>query len=60
MTMIGKAGAAPTAHLISELEKIGFKPVHVYGSTSVVPSFIFGAYELTSHKREVTSVLGPV
>ncbi|KAF5356043.1 hypothetical protein D9756_003900 [Leucocoprinus leucothites] len=29
------AGAAPTAHLIAELENIGFKPVHVYGLTSV-------------------------
>lgn len=28
-----EAGAAPTAHLISELEKLGFKPVHVYGLT---------------------------
>ncbi|KZP31199.1 acetyl-CoA synthetase-like protein [Athelia psychrophila] len=27
------AGAAPTAHLISELEKRGIKPVHVYGLT---------------------------
>ncbi|TFY83397.1 hypothetical protein EWM64_g608 [Hericium alpestre] len=27
------AGAAPTAHLISELEKKGIKPVHVYGLT---------------------------
>jgi len=43
--MIGKAGAAPTAHLISELEKIGFKPVHVYGSTSVV---LLSSLELTS------------
>ncbi|KAF8167952.1 hypothetical protein B0H34DRAFT_647092 [Crassisporium funariophilum] len=25
------AGAAPTAHLIAELEKTGIKPVHVYG-----------------------------
>ncbi|KAL0575992.1 hypothetical protein V5O48_005992 [Marasmius crinis-equi] len=29
------AGAAPTAHLIGSLEKIGIKPVHVYGLTEV-------------------------
>jgi len=29
------AGAAPTAHLISELEKRGIQPVHVYGLTEV-------------------------
>jgi hypothetical protein len=29
------AGAAPTAHLIEELEKKGIKPVHVYGLTYV-------------------------
>ncbi|CAA7266586.1 unnamed protein product [Cyclocybe aegerita] len=29
------AGAAPTAHLIAELEKTGIKPVHVYGLTEV-------------------------
>lgn len=28
-----KAGAAPTAHLIAELEKTGITPVHVYGLT---------------------------
>ena len=27
------AGSAPTAHLISSLEKIGINPVHVYGLT---------------------------
>ena len=27
------AGSAPTAHLISSLEKIGITPVHVYGLT---------------------------
>ncbi len=27
------AGAAPTAHLIAELEKIDINPVHVYGLT---------------------------
>ncbi|EKM83756.1 hypothetical protein AGABI1DRAFT_31483 [Agaricus bisporus var. burnettii JB137-S8] len=31
------AGAAPTAHLIEELEKLGFAPVHVYGLTSSLP-----------------------
>jgi len=30
-----KAGAAPTAHLIAELEQTGIKPVHVYGLTYV-------------------------
>ncbi|KAF5337366.1 hypothetical protein D9611_003317 [Ephemerocybe angulata] len=29
------AGAAPTPHLIGELEKTGIKPVHVYGLTSL-------------------------
>ncbi|KAG7099364.1 hypothetical protein E1B28_001220 [Marasmius oreades] len=29
------AGAAPTAHLIGSLEKIGIKPIHVYGLTEV-------------------------
>ena len=29
------AGSAPTAHLISELEKRNIKPVHVYGLTCV-------------------------
>ncbi|KAF9569716.1 acetyl-CoA synthetase-like protein [Agrocybe pediades] len=29
------AGAAPTAHLIAELEKTGITPVHVYGLTEV-------------------------
>lgn len=29
------AGAAPTAHLISELEKKNFTPAHVYGLTYV-------------------------
>jgi len=29
------AGAAPTAHLIEELEKIGIDPIHVYGLTYV-------------------------
>lgn len=29
------AGAAPTAHLIGELEKKGINPVHVYGLTCV-------------------------
>lgn len=33
------AGAAPTAQLISELEKIGFKPVHVYGATETYGPF---------------------
>lgn len=27
------AGSAPTAHLIASLEKIGIRPVHVYGLT---------------------------
>jgi hypothetical protein len=31
------AGAAPTAHLIEELERIGIVPVHVYGLTYVLP-----------------------
>ncbi|TFY76114.1 hypothetical protein EWM64_g7899 [Hericium alpestre] len=30
------AGAAPTAHLIFELEKKGIKLVHVYGLTEVL------------------------
>ena len=29
------AGAAPTAHIIAELEKKGINPVHVYGLTCV-------------------------
>ncbi|KAF9452623.1 acetyl-CoA synthetase-like protein [Macrolepiota fuliginosa MF-IS2] len=33
------AGAAPTAYLISELEKLGFKPVHVYGLTETYGPF---------------------
>ncbi|KAJ3507515.1 hypothetical protein NMY22_g16905 [Coprinellus aureogranulatus] len=33
------AGAAPTPHLISELEKIGVKPVHVYGLTETYGPF---------------------
>ncbi|KII93264.1 hypothetical protein PLICRDRAFT_384862 [Plicaturopsis crispa FD-325 SS-3] len=33
------AGAAPTAHLISELEKIGINPVHVYGLTETYGPF---------------------
>lgn len=33
------AGAAPTAHLIAELENIGFKPVHVYGLTETYGPF---------------------
>lgn len=33
--LVTKAGAAPTAHLIAELQKIGIEPVHVYGLTSV-------------------------
>ncbi|TFK30585.1 AMP-dependent synthetase and ligase [Coprinopsis marcescibilis] len=33
------AGAAPTAHLIAELEKKGIKPVHVYGLTETYGPF---------------------
>ncbi|TFK41006.1 hypothetical protein BDQ12DRAFT_678730 [Crucibulum laeve] len=33
------AGAAPTPHLISELEKMGIKPVHVYGLTETYGPF---------------------
>jgi acyl-CoA synthetase (AMP-forming)/AMP-acid ligase II len=33
------AGAAPTPHLISELEKKGIKPVHVYGLTETYGPF---------------------
>ncbi|KAF7784444.1 hypothetical protein Agabi119p4_609 [Agaricus bisporus var. burnettii] len=33
------AGAAPTAHLIEELEKLGFAPVHVYGLTETLGPF---------------------
>ncbi|KAF8973713.1 hypothetical protein BDZ97DRAFT_1900508 [Flammula alnicola] len=33
------AGAAPTAHLIAELEKTGIKPVHVYGLTETYGPF---------------------
>ncbi|KAH9486780.1 Acetate/butyrate--CoA ligase AAE7, peroxisomal [Psilocybe cubensis] len=33
------AGAAPTAHLIAELQKIGINPVHVYGLTSTYGPF---------------------
>ncbi|PPQ89595.1 LOW QUALITY PROTEIN: hypothetical protein CVT25_012340 [Psilocybe cyanescens] len=33
------AGAAPTAHLIAELQKIGIEPVHVYGLTSTYGPF---------------------
>jgi hypothetical protein len=29
------AGAAPTAHLLAQLESKGFQPVHVYGLTYV-------------------------
>ncbi|THH20011.1 hypothetical protein EW146_g1276 [Bondarzewia mesenterica] len=35
MTII--AGAAPTAHLLGELEKKGIQPVHVYGLTASPP-----------------------
>ena len=34
------AGAAPTAHLLGELEKKGIQPVHVYGLTYVLSAFI--------------------
>jgi len=34
-----EAGAAPTPHLISELEKKGIKPVHVYGLTETYGPF---------------------
>ncbi|KAG1826116.1 uncharacterized protein BJ212DRAFT_1295378 [Suillus subaureus] len=33
------AGAAPTAHLISQLEQKGIKPVHVYGLTETYGPF---------------------
>ncbi|KIJ45585.1 hypothetical protein M422DRAFT_75032 [Sphaerobolus stellatus SS14] len=33
------AGSAPTAHLIGELEKLGIKPVHVYGLTETYGPF---------------------
>ncbi|KAF8912814.1 acetyl-CoA synthetase-like protein [Gymnopilus junonius] len=33
------AGAAPTAHLIAELEKTGIKPIHVYGLTETYGPF---------------------
>ncbi|KAF8898581.1 hypothetical protein BD779DRAFT_1431789 [Infundibulicybe gibba] len=33
------AGAAPTPHLIGELEKVGMKPVHVYGLTCTYGPF---------------------
>ncbi|KZT71372.1 acetyl-CoA synthetase-like protein [Daedalea quercina L-15889] len=33
------AGSAPTAHLIAELEKRSFRPVHVYGSTETYGPF---------------------
>ncbi|THU86530.1 acetyl-CoA synthetase-like protein [Dendrothele bispora CBS 962.96] len=33
------AGAAPTAHLIGSLEKVGIEPVHVYGLTETYGPF---------------------
>ncbi|KAK0481876.1 hypothetical protein IW261DRAFT_1472834 [Armillaria novae-zelandiae] len=33
------AGAAPTAHLLGALEKIGIKPIHVYGLTGYDQQF---------------------
>ncbi|KAK0198698.1 acetyl-CoA synthetase-like protein [Armillaria mellea] len=35
------AGAAPTAHLLGALEKIGIKPIHVYGLTVNVLTFAY-------------------
>ncbi|KAG1757416.1 hypothetical protein EDB19DRAFT_1900942 [Suillus lakei] len=47
------AGAAPTAHLIGQLEQKGIKPVHVYGLTEVRASCIPPQNENDEELRDV-------
>lgn len=47
------AGAAPTAHLLAQLESKGFQPVHVYGLTYVDAPLVLPNLSILSRTRKL-------